>query len=46
MIRFQTTRKCKIIAGPKTKNPPVNSEADFGDDNLLEKKNYPPGQHG
>ena len=32
--------------GPKTKIARKFGEAIFGDDKTLEKKNYPPGQHG
>ena len=32
--------------GPKTKIARKFGEAIFGDDKSLEKRNYPPGQHG
>ena len=32
--------------GPKTKIARKFGEAIFGTDKALEKKNYPPGQHG
>ena len=32
--------------GPKTKIAPKFGEPIFGDDKVLAKKNYPPGQHG
>ncbi len=43
---FNNFRKMARYTGPKTKIARKLGEPIFGEDKVLAKKNYPPGQHG
>ncbi len=44
--QFQTNTKMARYTGPRTKIARKFGEPIFGEDKVLAKKNYPPGQHG